>query len=348
MEIWPVCMSEKIVEILERAIEARGALLDEKHELALRLFNGFYEGEPRLVVDLFGHTLVLYNYATKINEGAHVVDAAWQYLQKKLPWVQCVIVKTRSAQTPAARKGICLHGNIPDQWIREEGIRYALELQMNRDASFYLDTRALRSWAKSNLAGKRVLNTFAYTGSLGVAAMAAGASQVVHLDLNRRFLNVAKTSYTLNGFAIDRKDFRQGDFWPQVSQLKRKGDLFDCVFLDPPFFSQTSKGRVDLVKNSQRLINKVRPLIRDGGILAAVNNAIFLAGEEYFRMLQSLCTDGYMQILELIPVPQDITGLKATIVTQPPLDPAPFNHPTKIALLRVRRKPARQDSAKQV
>lgn len=348
MEIGPVRMSDKLPERLKRAIEARSALFDEKHELALRLFNGFYEGEPSLVVDLFGHTLVLYNYAREINAGARVVHTAWPYLQKKLPWVRCVIVKTRSAQTPAERNGICLYGNTPDCWIREDGIRYALELQMNRDASFYLDTRALRSWAKSNLAGKRVLNTFAYTGSLGVAAMAAGASQVVHLDLNRKFLNVAKTSYTLNGFAIERKDFRQGDFWPQVSQMRRKGDVFDCVFLDPPFFSQTAKGRVDLVKNSRRLINKVRPLIRDGGILAVVNNAIFLAGEEYFRMLQSLCADGYMQILELIPVPQDITGLKATIVAQPPLDPAPFNHPTKIALLRVRRKMARQDSTKQV
>jgi 23S rRNA (cytosine1962-C5)-methyltransferase len=58
---------------------------------------------------------------------------------------------------------------------------------MHGDASFYLDTRNLRGWALEHLAGKSVLNTFAYTGSLGVAAKAAGASRVVHLDLNKTF-----------------------------------------------------------------------------------------------------------------------------------------------------------------
>ena len=54
--------------------------------------------------------------------------------------------------------------------------------------------------AQGHLAGKTVLNTFAYTGSLGVAARAGGAARVVHLDLSRAFLNVAKDSYARNGF----------------------------------------------------------------------------------------------------------------------------------------------------
>jgi 23S rRNA (cytosine1962-C5)-methyltransferase len=68
-----------------------------------------------------------------------------------------------------------------------------LDLQANRDAGLYLDTRNLRGWLIENMAGARVLNTFAYTGSLGVAAKAGGASRVVHIDLKRAFLNVAKT-----------------------------------------------------------------------------------------------------------------------------------------------------------
>jgi 23S rRNA (cytosine1962-C5)-methyltransferase len=37
-------------------------------------------------------------------------------------------------------------------------------------------------------------------------------------------------------------------------------------------------------------------------------------------------------------VPADITGYPETIVSNPPVDPAPFNHPTKIAVLPVHRK----------
>jgi 23S rRNA (cytosine1962-C5)-methyltransferase len=89
---------------------------------------------------------------------------------------------------------------------------------MNRDASLYLDTRNLRQWALGHLEGKTVLNTFAYTGSLGVAARAAGASRVIQFDRNRLFLNVAKTTYTLNGFPIDKKDFQTGDFWTHMNR----------------------------------------------------------------------------------------------------------------------------------
>ena len=97
-------------------------------------------------------------------------------------------------------------------------MRYAIDLQLNQDASFYLDTRELRLWAQKNLANKTVLNLFAYTGSLGVAAMAGGAKRVIQHDQQRRYLNIAKTSYTLNGFPINKEDFIVSDFWGLTSR----------------------------------------------------------------------------------------------------------------------------------
>jgi 23S rRNA (cytosine1962-C5)-methyltransferase len=95
---------------------------------------------------------------------------------------------------------------------------------------------------------------------------------------------------------------------------------------------------VDLERESQRVINKVRPLVKDGGWLVAINNALFLSGAEYVRQLQELCADGYLAVEELIPVPEDCTGYPATRVGVPPVDPAPFNHSTKIAVIKVKRK----------
>jgi 23S rRNA (cytosine1962-C5)-methyltransferase len=128
------------------------------------------------------------------------------------------------------------------------------------------------------------------------------------------------------------------DFFNEVAFLKRGGDLFDCVILDPPFFSSTSKGTVDLIHESTRLVNKVRPLIKDHGWLIAINNALYLSGKDYLQGLKTLCQDGYLAIKDTIPIPEDITGFPETIINSPPTDPAPFNHPTKIALLKVRRK----------
>ena len=327
-----------ISEYLDMALAARKDSIDEKHESAFRLFNGFLEGFPALSIDLYARTALLHNYAESASDSDAAIAQNW--ILEKLPWVRCVIVKTRNGQSDSEKRGIQTYGANPDRKIREHGTWHAIDLTMNRDASLYLDTRNLRLWAQKNLSGKTILNTFAYTGSLGTAALAGGAARVIQLDRNRYFLDVAKTSYMLNGFPIDKKDFIAGDFFPTVSQFKRSGQTFDCVFLDPPFFASTAKGTVDLESGSSKLINTIRPLIRDGGWLVTINNALFVSGRDYLTVLESLCADGYLSLEQLIPIPEDFSGFPETRSGKPPVDPAPFNHSTKIAILRVRRKSA--------
>ncbi len=331
-------MEKSVLPLLNEALTARSALFGEKHTSAFRLFNGFLEGFPELVVDLYATTLVLYNYAAAPNEGTHAVVAAAALLRERLPWLKAGIVKTRNGRSSEEKNGILLFGELPDRKVKEGGAWYGLDLCMDQDASLFLDTRNLREWAAKSLGGKTVLNTFAYTGSLGVAALSGGAERVVQLDLDRKALNLAKTSYTLNGFPIHKANFLVGDFWEVINRLKRAGDLFDCVLLDPPFFSVTDRGVVDLQENMARLINKVRPLIQDGGRLVAVNNALYLNGQAYMDSLQTLCADGYLKVADLIPVPEDFTGYPNTRTGTPITDPAPFNHSTKIAVLEVKRK----------
>ncbi len=325
-----------LVPLLETALASRALLIDSNHESAFRLFNGFTEGCPDLAIDIYAATAIIHNYADDPEQGNLLVREAGQFLNASLNWLRAGIVKTRNGKTQEEKRGRLLFGEKPDRKIKEHGIWYALDLTMNSDASFYLDTRNLRKWLIENMRGKSVLNTFAYTGSLGVAAVAGGASLVVQTDRNRQFLNLAKDSHSLNGFPISKKDFITADFFPAVARFKSTRRFFDCVVMDPPFFSTTAHGKVDLIHESARLINKVRPLINDGGCLIAINNAVFLSGRDYMQTLEDLCKDGCLGIRELIPVPQDFVGYQTASV--PITDPAPFNHSTKIAILDVKRK----------
>lgn len=337
-------MPDSLTVRLKAALEARETLLAGEHVSAFRLFNGFYEGHPALAVDLYGRSLVLHDYTEPSQATQQLTDEAIAFYRQRLPWLTCGVLKPHNAATPAERRGTLIFGEQPDQQVREQGIWYAIDLFLNQDASLYLDTRGLRAWVRQNLSDKSVLNTFAYTGSLGVAAMAGGARRVVQLDRNRRFLNLAKVSCTLNGFPVYKNDLLAGDFWTQTSRLRHEARLFDCVIVDPPYFSQTSKGTVNLVAHSTRVINKVRPLIGQDGYLVVVNNAVFLSGAEYIATLENLCRDGYLSILALILVPEDFIGYAQTRQDLPPVDPAPFNHPTKIAVLGVRRKDGQRAS----
>lgn len=325
---------------LANALAARAPLIDAQHTGAFRLFNGFLEGCPDLVVDVYAQTAVIFNYADPPQRAGSLTDVAQTWIQHELPWISAILLKTRYAADPTARQGVLLAGDILAQRVQEHGIWYALDLRLNQDASLYLDTRNLRRWASDNLGGKTVLNTFAYTGSLGVAARAGGARRVVHLDLSRAFLNIAKASYTLNGWPINKADFQASDFWSRIGHFKKSNQRFDCVIVDPPLFAETHHGRVDLVAHPERVINKVRPLINHDGYLITINNALFVRGDAYLATLEALCADGYLSIEALISVPPDFSGYPTTRISPSPVDPAPFNHSTKIAVLRVRRKNA--------
>ena len=325
-----------ILPLLDKAIASRAHLVDSHHEAAFRLFNGFTEGDPNLSADIYAQTLVIHNYADDPIDNQLFIEDVVRHLRTLLDWLRVGIIKHRNGITQEDKRGKLLFGDSPDTKIREHGVWYALDLTMNRDASFYLDTSLLRKWLIENMKGKSVLNTFAYTGSFGVAALAGGASRVVQVDRNRRFLDLARKSYALNGFSINRNDLLALDFFPAVSRFKTGKQTFDCVVLDPPFFSSTSKGKVDQEKESARLINKVRPLVNDGGYLVAINNALYVSGKEYMQTLEELCKDGYLKIEELIQVPEHFVGNNK--VGKPITDPAPFNHSTKIAVLKVRRK----------
>jgi 23S rRNA (cytosine1962-C5)-methyltransferase len=323
---------------LEMALAARSDFSDAEPEAALRLFAGFYEGCPDLVADLYAHTLVLFDYSKDEGFGDTNLRLAQEFYLSQIPWIECVVQKRRHAPDLESRRGAISYGETPASQITENGIRYAIDLLMNQDASFYLDTRDLRGWLIKNAAGWQVLNTFAYTGSLGVAALAGQATRVIQTDRSKKFLALARQSAMRNRLDLGKMKLRGADFFREVARLKQEGDLFDCVILDPPVFSSTSKGRVDLVNQSTRLINKVRPLVKDGGLLITINNALFLSGKETMQSLEILSQDGYLTIESSIPIPKDITGFPETVVDQPPTDPSPFNHPTKIAILRVKRK----------
>lgn len=306
-----------------------------------RLFNGFYEGTPGLTVDLFAETLVISEHDRERASQQSLHQDVARFYSAALPNVRSVLLKQRHAQDVEQRKGTIILGEGLAASIEENGVNYALDLRLNQDCSFYPDTRNLRIWLSQHMNDTRVLNSFAYTGALGIAAMAGGAKEVIQTDLNPQFLAVAKHSLELNQFTGTMKTLSQ-DFYPAMASLKSQSQLFDCVILDAPLFSQTRRGRVDLLQNWQGLINKVRPLIGHEGWLVAINNALFLPGSELMESVEKLTHDGYLEISEIIPIPQDVTGYAQSVVTQAPADPAPFNHPTKILTIRAYRKDGRR------
>ena len=162
-----------IEQLLYSAVEKRQAFLqaDPLHRGAWRIFNGFTEGCSDLAIDLMGRTAVVHDYGKSSAVDGHLIG---DFLVKNLDFLQAVLLKKRNYADGKERNGMLIYGEKTDSFIEEHNVRYSVDLTMNHDNGFYADTRNLRKYLLDNMQGKSVLNTFAYTGSLGVAAAAGG------------------------------------------------------------------------------------------------------------------------------------------------------------------------------
>lgn len=303
---------------------------------AYRLFNGVFEGDPTFSIDIYNNAAVLHSYQQTIEMSK--IDTIVSFIKQNLPNITFALLKQRNSKKSEERIGIRLFGNEPVVEIKENGVHYAIDLMMNQDSGIYLDTANLRKWLKGNSQGKSVLNTFSYTGSLGIAALAGNALNVIQQDKNKSYMRFSRISSQLNGFEPERLTHHINDFFPAMAGYRKQRDEFDIVILDPPIISNTGKGKVELELNYLSLINKIRPLVADQGTLVLVNNALFLSGKALMDQLSPVFEDKYIKIKEMVPVPESYIGYQTDSVSFLPADPTPFNHSTKILLLQVTKK----------
>jgi 23S rRNA (cytosine1962-C5)-methyltransferase len=163
-----------------------------------------------------------------------------------------------------------LLGAAIDQWpITENGLRFKVDIGKNQNTGFFLDMRYGRRWVQEQAQGKRVLNLFAYTCSLSVAAIAGGAEQVVNLDMAKGALSRGRDNHRLNQHDLSKVTFLGHDLFKSWCKVKKLGP-YDLIIIDPPSFQ---KGSFELSKDYEKILRRLPGLLTAQGIvLACINN----------------------------------------------------------------------------
>lgn len=130
----------------------------------------------------------------------------------------------------------------PEITALENGVAFLIRPGADLSTGLFSDARPARGWLRAHATGARVLNTFAYTCGFGVNAALGGAGVVKNVDLSRKVLAWGQENYALSGLAAPDSDFLFGDVFEWLSRLRRRGDEFDLVVLDPPSFARGKAG----------------------------------------------------------------------------------------------------------
>ncbi len=209
----------------------RGILHEDPTTDAYRIFHGFTEGCPGLNIERFADCAVIFLHDADLEPRLGVVlDSLDELFAPRL-----TILKERHLEGRRAN-GRVLRGALLEEpfEVRERGLRFAIDPLRTPNMGLFLDARPARAWIRAHAKGLRVLNLFAYTGSLGIAAAVGGAKGVTHVDTQERSLRRAQGNHTLNGLPIDHRDLLAGDVYFHLPRAVRSGRSFGGIILDPP------------------------------------------------------------------------------------------------------------------
>jgi 23S rRNA (cytosine1962-C5)-methyltransferase len=272
---------------LERAWswrESRGMLSSGD---AIRVFHGPGEGSGALqaiTIDRFGDSCWVTEREGEKAAPASLAGALRDFLESRGVRSAVALWRPR-AGIPETAEPLLGETAAPDAKsgieAREDGARYSIRFSGVRHPGLFLDHAPLRRWLRERASGWRVLNTFAYTGSLSVAAGLGGASHVTTLDLSGATVDWASANWRLNGLAEDKGRFIAGDVFERLPRFHRQGEAFDCVILDPPSFSRGKKGSFSTAKDLVKLHELAIDLLAPGGVLVTSINSANVSAEKF-------------------------------------------------------------------
>jgi 23S rRNA (cytosine1962-C5)-methyltransferase len=255
---------------LERAWTRRQGLHADPATDCYRLVHGEGDGLPGFRVERFGAVVVV-----EVRAACAVpwTDALCRALAGRLPGARIVVrdhqddlrrqeTRTRAWDGGAVDPAAAVDG-------RELGCTYRITPFAGLATGLYCDQRATRAWLAGRVAGKRVLNLFAYTGAFAIHALVHGAAQATDVDLAATSLATAAANAAANGVADRHRTVRQDC----AAFLRESLETWDVVVCDPPTAAMGAGGWV-VRRDYPALLASIRSRLAPDGLLVACCNTV--------------------------------------------------------------------------
>lgn len=240
------------------------ALTDNAETNVYRLVHGEGDLVPGLIVDYYNCTAVI--QAHHIGIHAHRNEIALAI--KNTYGDSLAGVYDKSAETLPKNLGITSNewiiGEPKTDLVQEYGATYKIDWEKGQKTGFFIDQRENRKLLASYSSGKKVLNTFCYSGGFSVLALLEGAKEVHSVDISPKAIELTEENISLNPKIKGKHESKVADV---VKYIREIGDDYDIIVLDPPAFAKNIKARHNAVQAYKRLNAEAFKKIKPGGIL---------------------------------------------------------------------------------
>jgi 23S rRNA (cytosine1962-C5)-methyltransferase len=232
---------------------------------AYRLVHAEGDGMPGLVIDFYNGTAVMQTHSV----GMHRIKGDIVMALQEVYGNELKAVFDKSAdllpKELEAKNGI-VFGAPEQNIIKEHGNWFKIDWETGQKTGFFIDQRENRQLLSHYSKGKKVLNTFCYTGGFSVYALSAGAEEVHSVDSSAKAIALTEENVRLNFSTenVNHKSF-EADVLKHIKEVGK--DYYDVIILDPPAFAKHLSAKHNAVQAYKRLNAEAMERIKPGGII---------------------------------------------------------------------------------
>jgi len=231
-----------------------------------RLVHAEGDGLPGLIIDVYGDTAVVQAHSLGMYHARPEIAAALRVVFGE----QLRAIYDKSAETiPGNAVGEAKNGYLfgessgHEHLVSENGHQFAIDWETGQKTGFFIDQRDNRALLARYSPGRRVLNTFCYTGGFSIYALHAGAELVHSVDSSKKAIALTERNAELSGDA-DRHAAYADDV---LGFLKNHSAQYDLLVLDPPAFAKHMGARHAALMGYKRLNAAGIQHLAPGGLL---------------------------------------------------------------------------------
>jgi 23S rRNA (cytosine1962-C5)-methyltransferase len=226
---------------------------------AFRLVNSEGDGLSGLVVDLYADTAVLLVHSIGYVAHAETVESELRRAEdvRRILW--------RSDARTAGLEGFHLPPLEPglETRVSEDGLTYLVDLSEGHKSGLFLDQRDQR-WRIRGLArGRSVLDLATNAGGFALSAAAAGAREVLGVDLDEKALQRAQRNAAANRLHVE---WVHADLFPWLRARRSEGRRFELVILDPPRIATGPRDRGRALATYRDMNRHAFEILAPGGL----------------------------------------------------------------------------------
>jgi 23S rRNA (cytosine1962-C5)-methyltransferase len=285
-----------VVHRLQVALALREKLYSQPF---YRLVYGESDGLPGLVLDRFGDVVV----GQIGTAGMEALKPAIVEAVVKVLGPRALIWKNdsgaRELEGLPSYVETALGPDVEETVVEENGVRFFVPMGHGQKTGWFYDQACNRRSLLKYVRGARVLDVFSYLGAWGLAAAAAGASEVLCVDSSAPALELLQRSAAANGLHNVRTE--RADAFDALAALRAAGEKFDVVIVDPPAFI---KRRKDIPKGQaayRKLNQQAMQVLGRDGFLVSCSCSHHLGVDDLMVTIQQAArhVDRFAQVVEV-------------------------------------------------